>query len=324
MNYIVIDLEWNQSSGGRDTREKNFPFEIIEIGAIKLDENRVEISRFDKLIKPQVYKEIHFKTKEIIHLDLEELEQGELFANVIHEFFKWCGTQEYRFCTWGTSDLTELQRNMEHYKVNGYMDKPVPYYDVQKLFSLNYEGKKNPKSLEYAVDYLEIEKKEEFHRAIYDAEYTAAIFKLLDMDIIKEYYSIDYYHHPVKKEEEIYVIYEKYSKLISREFDTKEKALQDKDIKSTICYKCGKKVAKKVRWFTNNYKNYYCLAYCRQHGFLKGKIRIKKGNNGKVFVVKTIKLINEEDAKDIRTQKEEIRLKRIEKKSRKENLEKEV
>ena len=35
MNYIVLDLEWNQ--GGEDA-ERHPAFEIVEIGAVKLNE----------------------------------------------------------------------------------------------------------------------------------------------------------------------------------------------------------------------------------------------------------------------------------------------
>ena len=37
MNYVVLDLEWNQCCG-RDQENPRMPFEIIEIGAVKLDE----------------------------------------------------------------------------------------------------------------------------------------------------------------------------------------------------------------------------------------------------------------------------------------------
>ena len=40
MNYIVFDLEWNQCPYGKEKENKKLPFEIIEIGAVKLDENR--------------------------------------------------------------------------------------------------------------------------------------------------------------------------------------------------------------------------------------------------------------------------------------------
>ena len=37
MNYIVMDLEWNQSCHGHARENPKMPFEIIEIGATKLD-----------------------------------------------------------------------------------------------------------------------------------------------------------------------------------------------------------------------------------------------------------------------------------------------
>ena len=39
MEYIVLDLEWNQSNTGKEDAVEKLPFEIIEIGAIKLNKN---------------------------------------------------------------------------------------------------------------------------------------------------------------------------------------------------------------------------------------------------------------------------------------------
>ena len=47
MNIIVLDLEWNQNSLGKKERNNDLPiFEIIEIGAVKLDK---EYKIIDKL-----------------------------------------------------------------------------------------------------------------------------------------------------------------------------------------------------------------------------------------------------------------------------------
>ena len=59
MNYIVFDLEWNQSPGGKRWSNSRLPFEIIEIGAIKLNEEKEIVDSFQRLIKPQVYNWIH-------------------------------------------------------------------------------------------------------------------------------------------------------------------------------------------------------------------------------------------------------------------------
>ena len=49
MNYIVFDLEWNQCPYGKDRENKRLPFEIIEFGAVKLDENREVIDKFQRI-----------------------------------------------------------------------------------------------------------------------------------------------------------------------------------------------------------------------------------------------------------------------------------
>lgn len=44
MNYIVFDLEWNQSAEGKECSVEHMPFEIIEIGAVKLNRQMKQIS----------------------------------------------------------------------------------------------------------------------------------------------------------------------------------------------------------------------------------------------------------------------------------------
>ena len=60
MRYIVLDLEWNQSPRGREDSVPHLPFEIIEIGAVMLDEQRRTVGEFHRLIRPQVYRQLHF------------------------------------------------------------------------------------------------------------------------------------------------------------------------------------------------------------------------------------------------------------------------
>lgn len=311
MNYIVFDLEWNQCPYGKGQENERIPFEIIEIGAVKLNSEKQIIDQYQVLIQPRVYKKLHFRTKEIIQLDMKELEKGTAFYKAIREFLKWCG-EDYRFCTWGNSDLMELQRNMKYYGVLQLLKGPVPFFDAQKLFSLDYEDGESRKSLEYAVDFLQIEKQKNFHRALSDAWYTARIFAQIHDTVADVFYSIDSYQNPRRKEEEIHVIYPGYEKYISREFPSKEDAMMDKEVVSSRCFLCGKNVRKKVRWFANGQKNYYCLAYCPNHGWMKGKIRMKKTEKGNIFVVKTMKLTDELEAQSIRDKKEEIKRKRRE------------
>lgn len=143
MNYIVFDLEWNQCPYGKERENRRLPFEILEIGAVKLDENRKIVDSFQEVIKPAVYKKLHFRTREILDLDARALNRGCPFPKAVKKFFAWCG-EDAKFCTWGSSDLVELQRNLKYYNLLYLLKGPVFYYDIQKLFGLVYEGEKRP------------------------------------------------------------------------------------------------------------------------------------------------------------------------------------
>ncbi|MCI6795351.1 MAG: DNA polymerase III, partial [Lachnospiraceae bacterium] len=47
MNYIVFDLEWNQCPYGKNREVRELPFEIIEIGAVKLDADRNYVDSYE-------------------------------------------------------------------------------------------------------------------------------------------------------------------------------------------------------------------------------------------------------------------------------------
>lgn len=72
-----------------------------------------------------------------------------------------------------------------------------------------------------------------------------------------------------------------------------------------------------MQWFSVNQKQYFCLAVCPEHGFVRGKIRIKKTEDGRLYGVKTMKLVDENAAQDVFKKKEEQREKRRENRIRK-------
>lgn len=315
MDYIVFDLEWNQCPDGKEREVPALPFEIIEIGAVKLNSERKMIDKFHCLVRPVVYPKLHFRTREIVKKTEEELRQGRDFPEAVTRLLNWAGS-EVCFCTWGAGDLIELQRNMKYYGMLSMLKGPLHFYDVQKLFAIEYENTKARRSLEYGIDFLQLDKEMDFHQALADAYYTAEIFQLIDWDIVYAYDSIDVYQNPKHKDEEIHAVYNGYSKYISREFGSKEEAIADKEVVSTQCCKCEKMARKKLRWFSVNAKNYYCIAVCPIHGYLKGKIRMKKTDEGKFYVVKTIKISSEPEAEEIRKKKDALVVRRRKKRNK--------
>lgn len=301
MEIIVLDLEWNQSNTDhKNQRKVNIPiFEIIEMGAVKLNENREISDSFSQLIHPQIYHTMHHITADIINLEMDELKKGRSFPAVMKDFLEWCG-KDYIFATWGPLDLLELQRNMKYYNMEPLADGPLKFYDIQKLFSLEILKDKTRKTLEFAIDYFHIEKDIPFHRAFSDAYYTAKVLQKIDREEIYKLVSFDTFHLPRNRKEEIKVVFPDYAKYISRAFGEKKAVMEDKEVTSTKCYLCHRNLKKKMRWHSPNGKHYYSAAYCETHGYIKYKVRIRKSENGNYYAIKTSKFTTEEKIQKLR------------------------
>ena len=315
--YITLDLEWNQSPEGKSGSVPGLPFEIIEIGAVKLDRDFHKLGEFQKIIRPAVYRKLHFRVHEIVNIGIEELKKnGEDFCDVCREFLDWCYNYDAEgvpqdkpiFCTWGESDLNQLRRNMAYFKVADPFPYPFLYYDVQKLYAILTEGdKKKVSPLDKAVESLGIEICGEFHRALKDADYTAKVLQHIDISSVRDYLSMDYYRIPQNESEEIYLLFPDYSKFVSREYPGREEAMNSPHVAAIPCFVCGRMLRKKIYWFSSNQKQYHCIARCPEHGLMKGKIRIKKAPDGGCFIVKTIKPTTPEKARAVGLKKEELK-----------------
>ncbi|HOO80094.1 MAG TPA: 3'-5' exonuclease [Lachnospiraceae bacterium] len=303
MNYIVFDLEWNQPADGKSSAERELLFEIIEIGAVKLDSHRKIIGKFNELICPQVYHQINWRTKKMLNLQRGELEQGDRFPNVMQRFLKWCGS-DYVFCSWGPQDLTELQRNMHYYHMTSLSDRPIPFYNIQKLFGIQIHEEDCVKNLEAAVDLTGMDKDIPFHRAYSDAYYTAKIFAKMPEDIAKNNISYDLFHLPRCREEEIRINNEHENMYISRGFTERSEILENRAIMAINCAKCGQKpVRARIRWFTTNNKIYYSAGFCEHHGLIRGKLRIKKNDFGELYAEKQFNYTTEEEVAALKEKK---------------------
>lgn len=315
MNYIVLDLEWNQSADGKAYTNSRIPFEIIQIGAVKLDENFSEISQFDRYIRPAVYTKLHDKVQEILNVTIEELACiGHDFTDVANDFIRWCG-DDYIFCTWGQTDLTELQRNFDYYNIEYNFPMPFLFYDVQKLYSICFQDSKERTTLKNAIEHLGMQELEGYHSAGSDARYTSQIMPELDFEKVRKFYSVDTYRIPQNIKEEIYLDFGNYGKYISRGFADREEAANDKEVTACRCFKCNKTMKRIIKWFSTNSKSYYGLFSCQEHGLIKGRFRIKSTDDKQYYAIRILKCTDEDGGKKIKMrqqrEKEHRRAKRL-------------
>ena len=78
MNYIVLDLEWNQPFKTKQMIRKPVTLygEIIQIGAVKLDENYHIVDTFKIMIKPVYYTRMCKKISKLTKITNQDLEYG--------------------------------------------------------------------------------------------------------------------------------------------------------------------------------------------------------------------------------------------------------
>jgi len=176
--YIVFDLEWNIVGTENNVplkEQKKLPFEIIEIGAVKLDQNMSAVGSFSTLVKPVLYPVLSRYVSRVTNRDQHSLSQGLLFPEAANKFLDFVGGKTKIFCSWSKSDPPVLIDNFNFYGIEFF--QPLICLDVQALFSILAEkvSVTTQRSIEYALDFLEIPCNRPLHSALNDAYYTAMI-----------------------------------------------------------------------------------------------------------------------------------------------------
>ncbi len=183
MNYIVLDLEFNQSYdfpyGDKTLTDPKCPFEIIQIGAVKLDDNLLELDKKRFMVKPQIYTRMHPFVEKITGLSIGDFENERFFDEVYKEFTSFIGGGKNVLCAWGTNDIKALYSNILYYNLNNKL-LTRKYVNVQQLASEHLKRPSNNSiGLKSAVESMDIVLGIDFHDALNDAIYTAEIFKIV-------------------------------------------------------------------------------------------------------------------------------------------------
>lgn len=231
MNYIVYDLEFNQkylNNSSNDKRASELPFEIIQIGALKLNENFETISTFSELIKPTVYTTIHPYVESLTNITIDKLSSCEEFTTVYHKFINFIGDIDVTLCVWGKADIKELIRNVKFNNLSA-SSIPLKYIDIQKHASNYFNIPKGSRiGLKTAVELLSINFENNFHDAFYDAFYTAEVYKKIYNDtIIPKIYTPNNTRRCNKSKNKVNTkaLIDQFEKMYNREMSTEEKSI---------------------------------------------------------------------------------------------------
>ena len=178
------------------------------------------------------------------------------------------------------------------------------------LFAIRYEENGERRALEFAADKMGVEKKNGVPSGTGRCVLYCMYFAKNRRWIYFPNSSLDVYQNPKSRREEIYVSYPTYDKYVSREFYSREKAMKDREVTSTRCPLCHNPAKRKIRWFMNNSKVYYSVSLCQEHGYVSGKIRIRRTEDNMYYVIKMLTNITSEEADEIRQKRDAHRAKK--------------
>ncbi len=282
MTYIVLDLEWNQpisyqSSTFRKVGDK-LMFEMIQIGAVKLDANLNPGEAISIPIAPTHYVRIHPRIRRMTGLDSETLAGAPAFREALQQFAAWCG-DDYTLLTWGIDDVSVLYQNIHFFHCEDIVLPPL--CDIQRLFS-TVHNLKDRSGLKTAMEMVNITPDDtmSFHNALNDAWYTALVFKTLpDPSAVLNY--------PQEPRQLIHSRHITREKTEGEAFASVRDALASETAIHPVCPRCGRVLALDGEYIKQSADKYIAVAKCRNHGRILIRLRFRIDDDGKKIMSRT-------------------------------------
>ena len=287
MSYVVVDLEWNQAMSSKSSVFNKLPIhlrgEIIEIGAVKLDENMQPTEELTIDVKPVYFKRMHYKVKKITGFDKERLAHGIAFSDALEELREFCG-DDVTFITWGCDDQGILEQNIIIHDLD--WDWISGWINLQLIYNLQTGGDKNQKSLASAMEHFEIEQTRVAHDALGDAYNTALVSTKLDMEEGLRLYPeagrilasrMPNYKPPVDRSGDEPLVHESFEG-----FESKAAAFADKRLTQLECPICGS-MTSDTRWVNQGDQRYMNLYNCENDGAFLVRAKFRKNAETKTW-----------------------------------------
>ena len=133
MTYIIMDLEWNNVYSKQLGSIFN---EILEIGAVAVDDSLEMISTFSELVRSRYTNKVKGKIRDLTHITNEDMYRGVDFGKAMTDFSTWCYKMGALgggnvFMSWGDSDIRVMLENIRLFKGFDFIPFIKKYVDLQ-------------------------------------------------------------------------------------------------------------------------------------------------------------------------------------------------
>jgi inhibitor of KinA sporulation pathway (predicted exonuclease) len=169
--FLIIDLEATCSHKKEISRRE---MEIIEIGAVMLEANTLEVvSEFQTFIKPVRYPILTDFCRQLTSITQQQVDNAPLYRIAIANFKQWLDRySNFIFGSWGDYDRQQLKQDCNFHSL------PYPinseHINLKKMFSKS-QGFSYTHGMAKALELAGIELKGIHHRGIDDARNIARL-----------------------------------------------------------------------------------------------------------------------------------------------------
>ena len=283
MDYIVLDMEWNQPWPGSPSSRKVLPVsirgEIIQIGAVRVTEEQQVADEFQVMVRPKYYRSLNRRVSKLTGIKESRLKsEGISFPDAIERFRTWCGPEPV-FLTWGFDDIAILRENLQLFELP--TDWVSQWYNAQMMFNAQTDGSTAQKALKTAMEMFGIEATRPAHDALGDAYHTALICAKLDLKK-----GMAEYEQALKSHDNGFHGAELpgcISRKVFYDYPDKRAALAAMSGPENLCPSCGRQMLSS-RWFAQPGHRYMDLATCPEHGKFLIRVRMSEQPDGKTRV----------------------------------------
>jgi len=170
VNYIIFDLEASCWLG----RPPHGVNEIIEIGAVKVNEYGEVTDVFSKFVKPLVNPVLSDFCKKLTSITQQDIDKAKMYPYVCQDFMDWIDLEEdYCLVSWGKYDKEQLRADcMLHKMEYDWLDYHCNLKAAYKIL----KRETHEQGLKKVVKNEGFEFTGIHHRAISDAENMAKVF----------------------------------------------------------------------------------------------------------------------------------------------------
>ena len=282
MPYIVIDLEWNQAMSAKSSVFNHLPIhlrgEIIQIGAVKLNDDFTPGEEFQCDVKPIWFRKMHYKVKKLTGFDNARLSHGLPFPEAMERFTEWCGS-DCTFMTWGYDDRGIMEQNLIIHDLE--IDWLGQWINLQLIYNHQTDGDRNQKSLETAMEHFGIEQTRTAHDALGDAYNTALVCSKLDLgegitryDEIMQHFTRQPREHTGSDQGPEPLI-----RAMSDVYYTREDLWEAEDAAVVRCPVCSQYM-ERTKWLNQGDHRYMALATCQEDGSYLLRFRMRHDEDG--------------------------------------------